>query len=106
MPRPRTPKAKAEVSGASQVHPGRFASRVTPQGARPIGEPYLKMTDEQKEVWAEIVADAPWLRAHHRLALRQVCALASRLDDLDMGVSAHKALSSLLSKLGLTPVDD
>lgn len=73
---------------------------------RGIGEPYLKMTEEQREVWSEIVADASWLRAHHRIALRQVCALAVRLDDPDMGVSAHKALSSLLSKLGLTPVDD
>lgn len=31
--------------------------------------------------------------------------LAARLDDADMGVSAHQALGSLLSKLGATPAD-
>jgi hypothetical protein len=50
----------------------------------------------------------PWLRAHHRLLLRLTCSLAARMDDEGkvMGVNASQALSSLLSKLGATPVDE
>lgn len=47
----------------------------------------------------------PWLTGSDRLLLRQVCMLAARLDEPDMGVSAHQALGSLLSKLGATPAD-
>ena len=107
MPRPRTPKAKADVSGASQVHPGRFAERAAPKGTRPIGEPYLRMTDGQKAAWAEFTSELPWLNSSHRQLLRMACMLVARMDeDAEFGVSATKALSSILSKLGATPVDE
>jgi hypothetical protein len=105
MARSRTPKAKAEVAGADVIHPERFKDRKAPKRARPVGEPYARMTDEQKEVWNECKQDMPWLTASDRLLLRQVCMLAARMDDPDMGVSAHQALGSLLSKLGATPAD-
>ena len=105
MARNRTPLAKSAVSGANITHPARFKSRKAPKRQRPIGEPYARMTDEQKEVWQECAESMPWLTQSDRLLLRQVCMLASRLDDPDMGVSAHQALGSLLSKLGATPAD-
>jgi hypothetical protein len=105
MARPRLPAAKAEVSGAATHDPQRFKDRKAPR-CRPLGEPYLKMTDAQKEVWAECAHEMPWLNASHRLLLRQVCILAARMDDADMGVSALQALSAALSKLGATPVDE
>lgn len=105
--RPRLPMAKAEVSGAVSKNAGRFADRKAPTKARPLGEPYARMTDEQKEVWREMAADMPWLNAGHRVLLRLACYHAARLDtDSEFGVSATQALSSILSKLGATPVDE
>lgn len=106
MPNPRLPAEKADVSGAAAKNPARHRDRKVPP-QRPIGEPYARMTDEQKGVWAECQADMPWLKSGHRLLLRQICILAARMDtDPDMGVSAHQALSAMLSKLGATPTDE
>ena len=106
MARPRVPQAKAEVSGAAAHDPQRFKDRVAPKG-RPVGDPYARMTEGQKEVWNECRSEMPWLKSHHRLLLRQACMLAARMDtDPDFGVSATQALSSILSKLGATPVDE
>lgn len=106
MARSRLPQDKAEVSGAVAKNAGRFADRKAPK-ARPIGEPYLKMTDGQKTAWRELVGDMPWLRAHHRTLLQMTCQVKARLDEgEEVGVSALSLLSTLLSKLGATPVDD
>lgn len=107
MARPRTPQAKAQVSGAAQKNPGRFKDRKTPGRRRPIGEPYARMTPEQKACWHEFVQDMPWLHSAHRTLLRLACYHAARLEtDEEFGVSATQALSSILSKLGATPVDE
>lgn len=64
------------------------------------------MTDAQKSVWLEMAGDMPWLSSSHRQLLRLVCYLAARMDtDAGLGVAATHALSSMLSKLGATPVD-
>ena len=106
MPRPRLPAEKAEAAGSALIHPGRFKDRKPPK-QRPIGEPYATMTEIQKAVWAECQADMPWLKSGHRLLLRQICILAARMEtDPEMGVSAHQALSAMLSKLGATPTDE
>lgn len=107
MPRPRLPQAKAEASGAVVKNAGRFADRKTPKRTRPVGEPYANMTDAQKACWAELAGDMPWLHSAHRTLLRLACYHAARLDEGgDFGVSATQALSSVLSKLGATPVDE
>lgn len=107
MARPRLPQAKAEASGAVLKNAGRFSDRKGPKKARPIGEPYALMTDAQKECWREMVGDMPWLNSGHRVLLRLACYHAARLDEGgDFGVSATQALSSILSKLGATPVDE
>ena len=107
MPRPRLPQAKAEASGAVLKNARRFEGRTTPKQTRPIGEPYSRMTDEQKACWRELVQDMPWLHSAHRTLLRLACYHAARLDtDADFGVSATQALSSILSKLGATPTDE
>ncbi|MFN9476370.1 hypothetical protein [Acidovorax sp.] len=106
MPRARTPKAKAEVSGAAQHDPQRFNSRKGPKRIRPVGEPYATMTDAEKLAWAEFQRELPWLTASHRILLRMACVLSARMESGEMGVEAMKALSSLLSKLGATPVDE
>lgn len=106
MARPRLPAAKAEVSGAAIINAGRFEGRKAPKGTRPLGEPYLKMTAEQKEAWAEYRAELPWLNSSHRPLLRLACIWTAKMDDAEFGVSATQALSSILSKLGATPVDE
>jgi hypothetical protein len=107
MPKPRVPQAKAEVSGAVTINPGRFKDRTTSKRVRPIGEPYARMTPEQQLCWSEFRSELPWLNSGHRTILRMACILAARMDtDPEFGVQATQALSSILSKLGATPVDE
>lgn len=107
MARNRTPLAKAEVSGAAINHPSRFSERKSPKRTRPLGEPYARMGEIEREYWAEFAEELPWLHSGHRVLLRLTCQLAARMDSgEEMGVSASQALSSLLSKLGATPVDE
>jgi len=107
MPRPRLPAAKAEASGAALKNAGRFKDRKAPKRTRPLGEPYARMTEIEREYWAEFAEELPWLHSGHRVLLRLTCQLAARMDSgEEMGVSASQALSSLLSKLGATPVDE
>lgn len=107
MARPRLPQSKAEVSGAALKNAGRFKDRKTPKRTRPLGEPYLTMTDAEKGAWAELAGDMPWLHAAHRTLLLMTCRIKARLDSgEEVGVSAMNLLSALLSKLGATPVDE
>lgn len=106
MARARTPIAKAEVSGAATHDPQRFKDRGGPKRTRPVGTPYATMTEAEIAYWDELVRELPWLHSGHRLLLRMACRLSARLDEGDVGVEAIKALSSLLSKLGATPVDE
>lgn len=106
MAKPRLPQGKAEVSGAAVHDPGRFKNRKGPKRARPIGEPYATMTEPQKAAWAEYQHELPWLNSSHRPLLRLACIWTARMDDDEFGVSATQALSSILSKLGATPVDE
>lgn len=106
MARPRLPAAKAEVSGAAAKNAGRFAGRKAPKGTRPLGDPYVKMPAKEKAAWKELAAEMPWLNSSHRVLVRLACKWIAKMDDKDFGVSATQALSSILSKLGATPVDE
>jgi hypothetical protein len=64
------------------------------------------MKDAEKEQWADFKGDLPWLNSSHRVLLRTACVLAVRMDEGEVGVQAIMALSSILSKLGATPVDE
>ena len=103
----RKPKAKAEVSGATLKHPERYRDRTGPSNTKPLGDPFPRMTETERSYWAEFARELPWLHSGHRVLLRLTCRLAARMDDADgIGVSAAHSLSSLLSKLGATPVDE
>jgi hypothetical protein len=106
MPKPRLPKAKAEVSGAAIHDPGRFKGRQSPKKTSPVGEPYATMNEQQRIAWAEFQRELPWLTSSHRPLLRLACIWTARMEDAEFGVSATQALSSILSKLGATPVDE
>lgn len=107
MANPRLPAVKAEVTGAAVSHPGRHAERKAPKGTRPLGEPYVKMSDDEQNAWHEFAAELPWLNSSHRALLHLACRLRARLNtDPDMGVNAMQAYSAILSKLAATPVDE
>src|SRR5690606_483696 len=107
MARPRLPQSKAEVSGAVLKNAGRFKGRKAPKRTRPLGEPYVKMTDAEKAAWAELAGDMPGLHSAHRTLLQMACRIKARLDQgEEVGISAMNLLSALLSKLGATPVDE
>lgn len=105
MAKPRTPKAKAEISGAAIHDPQRFKERSSPKKTRPIGEPYVAMNEKQKKAWHELSYEMPWLTSSDRVMLRLACMWIAKMDDDDFGVSATQALSSILSKLGASPSD-
>lgn len=106
MARPRLPTAKAEVSGATLVHPGRHASRKAPK-YRPLGDPFAKMTDAQKEAWDQFRDELPWLNNSHRALLEAACNVRARLANGDeVGINVLQTYSSILSKLAATPVDE
>lgn len=94
------------MSGAAQHDPQRFRGRKGPKAARAVGEPYATMNDAERAAWAEFQANLPWLNSGHRTLLRMACALTAKMDEGALGVSAIHALSSILSKLGATPVDE
>lgn len=108
MPAHRTPKGKAAITGSDTRHPGRFKGRQGPKKTRPAGEPYKTMNPVEREAWREFVTELPWLNSSHRPLLLLACRWMARLQDpkADFGVSATQALSSILSKLGATPVDE
>lgn len=107
MARPRLPAAKAEVSGRDIVNPGRFADRKAPKGTRPLGAPFKRMTEPQREAWEHFRAELPWLNSSHRAILQIACVLRARLEaDSDLGVNALATYSAVLSKLAATPVDE
>jgi hypothetical protein len=108
MARPRLPVSKAKAAGAALKNPGRHAGRSAPKGTRPLGEPYQNMTQAQKRAWEEYAAEMSWLNSSHRVLLRLACYWTAKLDSprAKFGVSATQALSSILSKLGATPVDE
>jgi hypothetical protein len=107
MSRSRLPQAKAEASGAALKNPQRFVSRKAPKRVKPLGQPYAYMTEEERECWAELAQDLPWLNASHRTLMQIVCRVKSRFQSGDeIGVSALTLLQTVLSKLGATPVDE
>lgn len=105
MPRQRTPTAKAEVSGAAAKNAARFRDRKAPKSTRPLGEPYASMTEAQKNAWAEIQREMPWLTSSDRILVRLACSWVARMETDDLGVAASSALATILSKLGASPVD-
>lgn len=106
MPHPRLPVDKASITGAAIHNPGRHNGRKKPKGTRAVGNPYVTMTEAEQAQWHEFVRDLPWLNSSHRVILRVACRLTVDLDGDEFGVSKAQALSSILSKLGATPVDE
>ena len=111
MPRPRTPLAKAKLTGADRKHPERFRARSEPKtSGAAIGAPPAYLDAGARAVWRELARDLGWLVREDRAAL-EVASLAvgqvRALHKAGEPVTAAliSAMGAALGKLGATPAD-
>lgn len=101
----RTPLAKAQIMAADRKNPQRYRGRNDP-ACSPIGEASRFLNDQQREAWQSFVAEIPWLTAADRPLLELASVLrAGFTADTMTGINRLQVYSSILSKLGATPVD-
>lgn len=110
MARPRTPKAKAEITGQAAVRRTKFEGRNEPSVDGPLGDApdWLKDTDTNKarEAWEVIRLDIPWLNSSHRILVATASNILGRMiAGQDCGVQAMNLLRQCLGQMGATPAD-
>ena len=110
MPNPRTPVAKAKVTGAAIKNPKRHAGRSEPVGTK-LGRPSEFLDKHARVAWEGFCRELPWLMESDR-AMLEVCATvrgrmmaAGEPGSEPVGIQAMSMLQSCLSKLGATPAD-
>lgn len=103
----KQPLRKAIVSGALVKNPGRYQGVRPSAKSPPLGPPPEAMTEPQKAAWHDFAATLPWLNRSHRAIVRLASVTAVRVEtSTDPGVNLLSAYSSILSKLGASPVDE
>lgn len=108
MARPRTPKAKAKLTGQDKVRRKKFEARSDPVVADGVGEPFGWLDDFAKQAWKEIVSEVPWLNSSHRGHLAIAARIRGRMmdpKDVDVGVQALNLLRQCYGQMGATPAD-
>lgn len=108
MPRPRTPKAKAAVTGQDAKNKGRFAGRGEPVIEDGVGAPHEWLDEWAQKAWREIVAEIPWLNASHRGHLAIAAYVRGRMMNPqipEVGVQALNLLRQCYGQMGATPAD-
>ncbi len=111
MAHPRTPIAKAKLTGAAQKHPERYRDRIEPDtSGDPVGEPPAYLSEDARAAWLEAAGVLGWLVREDRLALEiaaqaiaaiRVTAAANKPIKAAQLTAARQALASL----GATPAD-
>lgn len=102
---PRTPAAKARVSGQASKNPQRHKPRKEP-ATNGLGKPSAWMTADQRAVWAGFVQEIPWLNESHRSLLEIAVTIRARLvAGEEVGVQALNLLRQCLGQMGATPAD-
>jgi hypothetical protein len=106
MARPRTPKAKAKVTGQSAVRRKKFDERVEPKVAGDVGEPFVWLNENAQKAWREIIAEVPWLNSSHRGFLAIAASIRGRMiAGEECGVQALNLLRQCYGQMGATPAD-
>ncbi|MBX4941163.1 hypothetical protein [Rhizobium binae] len=106
MARPRTPTAKAKVTGQAAVRRKKFEERHEPEVAGDLGEPPAWMAENQQKAWRVIAAEIPWLNSSHRALVEIASYVRGRLmAGDDVGVQALNLLRQCLGQMGATPAD-
>ena len=109
MARPRTPTAKAALTGADKINPGRFKPRSEPKvSGRDLGRPPAYLPATAKKAWATFADELPWLTHEDRGAVEIVSLMRAHIMDgltADLPASFFGNYRMALSSLGATPVD-
>ncbi len=111
MPRPRTPLAKARLTGADRKDPDRFRDRAEPKTSKaPVGKPPAYLAKEAKAVWQELARDLGWLVREDRFALESACLAIAQVRTMHkvgepVTGALFAAMNSALGKLGASPAD-
>lgn len=109
MARPRTPTAKAALTGADKINPGRFKPRSEPKASgRDLGRPPAYLPPTAKKAWAIFADELPWLTFEDRGAVEIVSLMRAQIMDgmtADLPASFFGNYRMALSSLGATPVD-
>lgn len=110
MARPRTPKAKAAVTGQAIKQKAKFDARKEPKVDAPIGEPPEWLIDNDlskaRTAWLTFTSEIPWLNETHRSFLEIASNIRGRLmTGQEVGVQALNLLRQCLGQMGATPAD-
>ena len=113
MPRPQTPYAIAEATGATEHNPGRYRDRKSaPQPEGELGDPPNYFDDAGRELWHEVAGmTAPGvLTKADRILVEVTATLLRKFRDPNPETGGLKPvelghLRSCLGSMGLTPAD-
>lgn len=110
MARPRTPKAKAAVTGQAVKQKTKFDGRKEPKVDAPVGEPPEWLVDNDlskaRTAWMTFTKEIPWLNETHRSFLEIAANIRGRLmTGQEVGVQALNLLRQCLGQMGATPAD-
>ncbi|RWX22085.1 hypothetical protein EHH54_39475 [Rhizobium leguminosarum] len=110
MARPRTPKAKAKVTGQAAVRRKKFEERNEPVVTDELGDPPMWIidadTNKAREAWQTIRLEIPWLNSSHRILVATASNILGRMiAGQDCGVQAMNLLRQCLGQMGATPAD-
>lgn len=105
--RPRTPTAKAKLTGAAAKDPQRYRDRKEPDGGGPLGDAPEFLNELQKQAWYDYRLRWPWVTQADAPQLAALCKLRVKIeygDDGDWGAATINAYRLLTSEFGGTPV--
>ncbi len=104
MPRKKTPKAEAKLTGALKNHPERFDDRPETEEIGGIGYAPSSFTARQKQAWKDFVRELPWLKRSDRAVLIHLSRLRARLEaDDDPPLADVREFRIACAQLGGTP---
>lgn len=108
MPRPRTPSAKAALTGAAAKNPQRFRERSEPAASgKALGSAPAYLSANAKKAWKTFAAELGWLVYEDRAALEVASLMRAEImaRTPELPASFFTAYRQALSSLGATPVD-
>jgi hypothetical protein len=105
MARPRTPKERAEATGAAKRNPGRFATRANPRTG-PLGGAPAWLSPGQVAAWEVFRAELPWLQTSDRILVGIASTILARvMAGEDVGMTALNQLRLCMAQMGGSPAD-
>src|SRR4051794_14359485 len=105
MPRPRTPREKARITGADRNHPSRFARRSAPH-IMPLGSPSNWMDDSQRAASERFRREVPRLMESDRVLVEIASYLRARImSGEEVGAGALNQLCMCMAQMGASSAD-